>query len=343
MAPGRADGAMDPEQVKKLQRELEEAQETLRAIRQGEVDGLVVDGPNGPQLFTLKSAEQPYRMLVEQMQEGALTLTPAGDILYCNRRFAGSVLGQSSTPEHDRRARDVIAHQTEHLTRLVGDLLDVTRGALGKIELVRTVIDVAAVVRQCVATLESTERLVHHAVVVEAEPVWVEADQARLEQIVMNLLSNSLKFTPRGGAIKVIVRRERDEAVLEVADDGSGISADLLPSVFDLFVQGDRHPDRQSAGLGVGLTLVRRLVELHCGRVEAARPWPGRGSVFTVRLPALIDTPQERGHSVVAPADAPRRRILVVEDNADNREMMRMLLEASGHEIHEAADGVLGR
>ena len=457
MAQGRADGAMDPEQVKKLQRELEEAQETLRAIRQGEVDGLVVDGPNGRQLFTLKSAEQPYRMLVEQMQEGALTLTPAGDILYCNRRFAElvgvgpesviggpigrfvthadrpllaqalqtgrgkheghlltaegrtvpalfsvgtfvaegiesiclvvtdlfeltrtrvaraeaeaasqakdqflamlghelrnplgaissavSVLGQSSTPEHDRRARDVIAHQTEHLTRLVGDLLDVTRGALGKIELVRTVIDVAAVVRQCVVTLESTERLAQHAVIVEAEPVWVEADQARLEQIVMNLLSNSLKFTPRGGAIKVIVRRERDEAVLEVADDGSGISADLLPSVFDLFVQGDRHPDRQSAGLGVGLTLVRRLVELHCGRVEAASPGPGRGSVFTVRLPALIDTPQERGHSVEAPADAPRRRILVVEDNADNREMMRMLLEASGHEIHEAADGVLG-
>src|SRR5438105_13315984 len=88
MAQGRADGAMDPEQVKKLQRELEEAQETLRAIRQGEVDALVVDGPNGRQLFTLKSAEQPYRMLVEQMQEGALTLTPAGDILYCNRRFA---------------------------------------------------------------------------------------------------------------------------------------------------------------------------------------------------------------------------------------------------------------
>src|SRR3989449_8156335 len=112
---------------------------------------------------------------------------------------AVSVLGQPSTPEHDRRARDVIAHQTEHLTRLVGDLLDVTRGALGKIELVRTVIDVAAVVRQCVATLESSEKLAHHAVAIEAEPVWVEADQARPEQVGINLLSNSLKFTPRGG------------------------------------------------------------------------------------------------------------------------------------------------
>src|SRR5207245_9452879 len=134
---------------------------------------------------------------------------------------------------------------------------------------------------------ESTERLVHHAVVVEAEPVWVEADQARLEQIVINLLSNSLKFTPRGGAIRVIVRRERDEAVLEVADDGSGISADLLPSVFDLFVQGGRHPDRQYAGLGVGLTLVSRLVELHCGRGDAACPGAVRGSLIIVLLTML--------------------------------------------------------
>src|SRR5207245_5802407 len=105
---------------------------------------------------------------------------------------AVSVLGQS-TPEHDRRARAVITHQTEHLTRLVGDLLDVTRGALGKIELVRTTIDVAAIVRRCLVTLESSEKLAHHAVAIEAEPVWVEADQARIEQIIMNLMSNSLK------------------------------------------------------------------------------------------------------------------------------------------------------
>jgi len=452
-----ADDATDRELVRKLQRELEEAQETLRAIRQGEVDALVVDGPHGPQLFTLKSAEQPYRVLVEQMQEGAVTLTRAGDVLYCNLRFAElvgvgpativggpinrfvmetdrpvlaevlhagrgkhegrlltvegrtvpalfsvgtfvaegveslclvvtdlveltrtrvaraeaeaasqakdqflamlghelrnplgaissavSVLGQSATPEHDRRAREVIAHQTEHLTRLVGDLLDVTRGALGKIELVRTTIDVAAIVRRCLVTLESSEKLAHHAVAIEAEPVWVEADQARIEQIIMNLMSNSLKFTPNGGAIKVIVRREQDEAVLQIIDDGSGISADLLPSVFDLFVQGDRSIDRRSAGLGVGLTLVRRLVELHGGRVEAASPGQGRGSVFTVRLPALVDAPQADTPWVVASGGVPRGRILVIEDNADSREMMRILLETSGHEIHEAADGVTG-
>jgi len=455
-APGMADGTMDPERVKKLQQELEEAQETLRAIRQGEVDALVVEGPLGSQLFTLKSAEHPYRMLVEQMQEGAVTLTPAGDVVYCNRRFAElvgvgpeavvggpitrfvapadrasldaalragrgrheghllgvedrpvpalfsvgtfvtdgvesvclvvtdlieltrtrvaraeaeaasqakdqflamlghelrnplgaissavSVLGQSTTPEHTRRARSVIAHQTEHLTRLVGDLLDVTRGALGKIELVRSEIEVAAAVRQCVVTLESTERLKRHMLTVEAEPVWVQADRARIEQIVMNLLSNALKFTPEGGRITIRVGREGDEAVLKVSDDGAGMTADLLPSVFDLFVQGEGEPDRR-AGLGIGLTLVRRLVELHGGRVEAASPGPGCGSVFTVRLPALVDPAQEDARAAKAP-DAPRRqRILIIEDNADNREMMRILLETSGNEIYEAPDGVSG-
>ena len=455
--PSMDDGAIDPERFSKLQQELEEAQETLRAIRQGEVDALVVEGPLGPQLFTLKSAEQPYRMLVEQMQEGAVTLTTAGDVLYCNRRFAElvgvgpeavvggpiapfvaqadralldaalrngrgrheghllgvedrlvpalfsvstfvadgaetvclvvtdlieltrtrvaraeaeaasqakdqflamlghelrnplgaissavSVLGQSTTPEHTRRARSVIAHQTEHLTRLVGDLLDVTRGALGKIELVRSSIEVASAVRQCLMTLESTERLARHVVNVEAEPVWVQADEARIEQIVMNLLSNALKFTPHGGRIDVRVQREADEAVLQVADDGAGIAADLLPSVFDLFVQGgDGEPDHRS-GLGVGLTLVRRLVELHGGRVEAASPGPGRGSVFTVRLPALVEPAQEDASAAKAP-DAPRRqRVLIIEDNADNREMMRILLETSGNEIYEAPDGVSG-
>ena len=448
---------MASEGVQKLQRELEEAQETLRAIRQGEVDALVVDGPLGPQLFTLRSAEQPYRLLVEQMQEGAITLTPAGDVLYCNRRFAElvgaapetivggpigrfvseadrprlteafhagrgrqeghlltvedrmvpvlfsvgtfiaegiesvclvvtdlgeltrseaaraeaeaasqakdqflamlghelrnplgaitsavSVLAQSSTPDHDRRAREVISHQTEHLTRLVGDLLDVTRGALGKIELVRMPVDVAATVRRCLVTLESTDQLAQHAIAIEADPVWVEADPARLEQIVMNLMSNALKFTPRGGAIKVVVRQAKDEAILQIVDDGSGIPAELLPSVFDLFVQGERKLDRQSGGLGIGLTLVRRLVELHGGRVDAASPGPGRGSVFTVHLPALLDAPTRPAVAVEPGAGVSIRRILVIEDNADNREMMRILLESSGHQVHEAADGVSG-
>jgi CheY-like chemotaxis protein/two-component sensor histidine kinase len=255
---------------------------------------------------------------------------------------AVSVLGQSVTPEHDRRARDVIAHQTDHLSRLVSDLLDVTRGALGKIELVRAPIDAAAAVRRCVATLESSQKLGQHVVTVDAATVWVEADGARFEQIVMNLLSNSLKFTPRGGAIKVTVGREGHEAVLRVTDDGAGIPAELLPSVFDLFVQGDQDLGRHTGGLGVGLSLVRRLVELHGGRVEATSPGEGRGSVFTVRLPALADAPHAFRQAVEAPAETPSRRILIVEDNPDNREMMRILLATAGYEAHEAGDGVSG-
>ena len=134
----------------------------------------------------------------------------------------------------------------------------------------------AAAVRACLATLESTEKLRHHAVSIDAEPVWVEADAARIEQIITNLLSNSLKFTPKGGAISVKVSREQDHAVLCVADQGSGISEELLPSVFDLFVQGDRNLDRRLGGLGVGLSLVRRLVELHGYPFPAYRYDDGR-------------------------------------------------------------------
>jgi CheY-like chemotaxis protein len=255
---------------------------------------------------------------------------------------AVTVLGQAASPEHDRRAREVIAHQAEHLSRLVGDLLDVTRGALGKIELVRTPLDVAAAVRRCLATLESGDRLSRHVVTVDAQPVWVEADAARIEQIITNLLSNSLKFTPPGGAIAITVRLEQAEAVLRVEDQGAGISPELLPSVFDLFVQGERNLDRRLGGLGLGLSLVRRLVELHGGRVDAASGGPGRGSVFTVRLPAIAEAPQSAGEATEPPFRAPRLHILVVEDNADNREMMRILLETAGHEVHDAGDGVSG-
>jgi PAS domain S-box-containing protein len=454
-----ADDGIDPEDIRKLRRELEEAQDTLRAIRQGEVDALVVEGLNGPQVFTLRTADHPYRMLVEQMQDGAVTLTTAGDVLYCNARFAelvghpcekivggpidrfivdadrphlaaalragrarheGHLLATDGrqVPVHlsvgtfvddgvqslclvitdlseltrtraaradaeaasqakdeflamlghelrnplgaissaisvlDRiepatgraaQAREVIARQSEHLTRLIEDILVVSRGALGKIVLLRGEVDVAEAVRRCVDTLETVGKLEHHAVSVEAESVWVDGDAARIEQIVMNLLSNATKFTPNGGSIRVSVRREQDEAVVRVADDGAGIPPEFLPSVFDAFVQGDRSLDRAGGGLGVGLTLVRRLAELHGGRVEAASPGTGRGSLFTVRLPALRHPPlRDQRRAPATPRGGARRRILVIEDNADNREMTRMLLETLGHEVHEAADGASG-
>ena len=450
--------AMDDERIKKLQSELEEAQETLRAIREGEVDALVVDGPHGPQLFSLKSAEQPYRMLVEQMQEGAVTLTTAGDVLYCNHFFMqmvglppesivggrierfvapndrarlaealragrGRYDGHLVTPDgreipvyfavgtflsdgveslclvvtdltelintraaraeaeaasrakdefiamlsHElrnplgaistaiallnriepvsglaSRARAAITRQTDHLNRLIEDLLEVTRSLLGKITLVRGPIDLSEMAQRCLIALESVAKLEGRALTIEAEPVWVDADPTRLEQIIMNLLSNAVKFTPKGGAIRVEARREDGEAVLRVADTGEGIAPEFLPLVFDLFAQGDTNFDRPGGGLGVGLTLVRRLVELHGGRVEAASPGLGKGSVFTVRLPALADEPERRPQSEEALPSGPQKRILIVEDDADNREMMHILLESSGHEVHDAADGTSG-
>jgi len=185
-------------------------------------------------------------------------------------------------------------------------------------------------------------RLADRVVTVETDPVWVQGDAARLEQIVMNLLSNAVKFTASGGAIQVIVHRDDDEAVLQVADDGVGIASEFLPLAFDLFAQGGRTLDRAGGGLGVGLTLVRRLVELHGGQIEAASPGQGRGSTFTVRLPALARWRESGGDALAAPGITTTRRILVVEDNADNREMMRILLETSGHEVHEAPDGPSG-
>jgi CheY-like chemotaxis protein/anti-sigma regulatory factor (Ser/Thr protein kinase) len=178
-------------------------------------------------------------------------------------------------------------------------------------------------------------------ITVQATPVWVSADPTRLEQVLTNLLANALKYTPAGGEIAVSVAREHRHAVLRVRDSGVGIRPELLPRVFDLFVQGDRSLERTSGGLGIGLTLVRHLVELHGGTVEAASAGAGRGSTFTVRLPAVTAPPAPVA-SGPAPAAGVARRVLVVEDNDDAREMLRNLLRLLGHEVHEARDGASG-
>jgi CheY-like chemotaxis protein/anti-sigma regulatory factor (Ser/Thr protein kinase) len=223
----------------------------------------------------------------------------------------------------------------------VDDLLDVARVSTGKVLLGRAPLDLGALVTRSLATRTAGGRTERHRLEVETEPVWVDADDARLEQIVTNLVGNALKYTPAGGTVRVVVRREGDRAVLQVADTGVGIPSHVIGRVFDLFVQGDRSIDRSQGGLGVGLTLVRRLVEMHGGVVEAASPGAGAGSVFTVRLPALADP------DPLPPARAPRpsqarRRVLVVEDNSDVREMLRAALELNGHDVHEAEDGPSG-
>jgi two-component system, sensor histidine kinase len=447
-ADGREDTAT-------LRTRLAEAEEMLRAIRHGEIDALVVEGGGGQQVYTLHSAEEPYRNLVEQMQEGAVVLTANGDILYSNARFAtlvgeplefvvgsrierfvnpsdredvatllaaGSgrrrsrlvgvgpgafevslslttvastggnrlnlivtdlreILEATSTrdrAEHDNRTKDeflamlahelrtplgaianavraleqahaegesaarahaVIARQVDHISQLITDLLDVERVVSGKIRLKRQPLDLAEAIRRAVATFTSDAEL-NRRIDISTEPVWIDGDAQRIEQVMANIVTNAIKYTPPDGRILVTLRADGDDAVLTVEDLGFGISPGLLPFIFDMYVQADRTLDRARGGLGIGLPLVRRLVELHGGSITASSAGEGQGSTFTVRLkqiPAIrtiTSPPLERR--------AKQRRVLLIEDSADAREMLRMMLELAGHEVYDAADGPSG-
>jgi CheY-like chemotaxis protein/anti-sigma regulatory factor (Ser/Thr protein kinase) len=220
------------------------------------------------------------------------------------------------------------------------DLLDIARLTGGKIVLNRRPVDLGAIVERCIATLNDSSRLSRHVCRKAIESVWIDGDEARIEQIIMNVVGNALKFTPIGGEINIEVSSEGPSAVLRVTDTGIGITPDVLPRIFELFVQGDRSIDRTSGGLGVGLALVRRLTELHGGAVTAASAGLGRGATFTILLPRVSPVPTAIQKETIREAISRPRRILVVEDNRDGREMLRTMLELQGHEVHEAADGV---
>ncbi len=426
-----------------LRAKLAEAEDTLRAIREGEVDALLVADDSGERVYTLHSADAPYRALVEQMAEGAATLSLSGDIIYCNRRFANlftvpleqvvgisiyslidgatrtslepllmegegqfygtlprgkqslavnvsvsrvtldeieyrtlivsdisslrraeresqskdeflamlahelrnplgaiqgavSVLGALGLKEPAAiRVSGVIQRQVVHMARLVDDLLDVGRVVTGKITLTRRSIDLAENVRASVGAVLAA-RTSLESVELNLQPVCVNGDPVRLEQIVGNLLSNALKFSPPDQPVRIELTREDDEAVLRVTDRGAGISAELLPHIFDLFVQGTDTIARTKGGLGIGLTLVKRLVELHGGSVAASSEGEGLGSTFLVRLPVAEPVSAEPG-TVAAPGTG--RTVVLVDDNADSREMYRMMLQSQGHVVLEAGDG----
>jgi CheY-like chemotaxis protein/anti-sigma regulatory factor (Ser/Thr protein kinase) len=202
-------------------------------------------------------------------------------------------------------------------------------------------IELATTVATAVRTLRSTGQLDGHRVDVDVEPVWVNADAARLEQVITNLISNAVKYTPVGGAVRIRLRAEDEHAVLRVADSGVGIESELLPHVFDLFVQGKRSLDRSQGGLGIGLTLVRRLTELHGGTAQAHSDGPGRGAEFVVRLPS-IDAPVPAAIELASTIGENRLRVLLIEDNEDLRATLRSLLSLRGHQVFEAADGRRG-
>jgi signal transduction histidine kinase/ActR/RegA family two-component response regulator len=444
------------EQIRRLTEKLAEAEETLRAVRSGEIDAFIVQGPDGEQVYALRSAEQPYRNLIEDMLEGAAILTTDGDIAYCNRRFAelvalpleeavggcmerfvnpadrpayrsllaagsgkrrarlntaegrtvdvfmsfttsvcdeverrnliitdlsellGAVAAAARAEQQSQakdefmamlahelrnplsaitaavqvleaakshagaasRARFIIGRQVQHLSRLVDDLLDVGRVVTGKIALERHVLDFCELVRRTSAVF--TERESQHRFEITTTPVWIAGDPVRIEQIVSNIIGNAVKYTAAGGTISIALGVEGDEAVLRVQDNGFGIAPELLPRVFDLFVQGERTLDRAQGGLGIGLTLVQRIVNLHQGTVSVASDGPGCGSAFTVRLPSVAATLGAAPLTDQPQVTAVKRRVLIVEDNRDAREMFRMMLELDGHDVLEAEEGFAG-
>ena len=236
------------------------------------------------------------------------------------------------------RARDAADRQVRHMSRLVDDLLDVARVTQGKITLHKEQIDLAAVVEGAIEAATSVIDRSQHRLFVAAhgESITINGDPVRLAQVIGNLLTNAAKYTTPGGDIRVSIERDGDKAVIRVRDNGSGIAPDLLPRVFDLFVQGERGLDRSEGGLGIGLTLVRSLVQMHGGRVEAHSDGPGQGSEFVVTLPAAAKQNKER--DVVTQGVTPRR-ILVVDDNIDGAEVLAMVLEIDGHEVQTANSG----
>jgi signal transduction histidine kinase/CheY-like chemotaxis protein len=435
-----------------LRARLAEAEDTLRAIRQGEIDALVVEGPEGSRVYTLEGADEPYRILVEEMHEGTVVLTSRGDILYANTRFAAfagepleSVVGScferfvrpsdrgeftsllragsgwcrcgligsgsgefdvrlsltttspasgahvnlvvtdltelqaaNSGREHAEREsrtkgdfltmlahelrtplgaisnsaqalertnvgsdraklQEIIARQVRHISRLVDDMLDVDRMVAGKVRLDRRPLELAAAVRQAVAVCagDSSSDLRFS---VSTEPLWVDADATRLQQVLTNVVGNAIKYTPSSGRISVKVFADGGDAVITIEDSGLGISPTLLPFIFDLYVQADRTLDHACGGLGIGLSLVRRLVELHGGTVSAASGGEGCGSTITVRLKQILAA--AKSPSAPFPARAESRRVLVIEDNAESRELLGKVLELAGHQVYDALDGV---
>jgi len=241
-----------------------------------------------------------------------------------------------------RAATEVLDRQVDQMVRLVEDLLDVSRITRGRIELRKRRVELAAVARQAVEDNRALLASMGHTLDFAAPPqaIPLQADAARLSQVIGNLLSNACKFTPRGGRIALGVEREGDRALVRVRDDGIGIAAEDLPRLFDLFVQVDTSLERSAGGLGIGLTLVKSLVELHGGSVEARSEGPGRGSEFVLRIPIGPEVlASQSAAAAIGAAPVPWRRVLIVDDNADSTESLALLLARRGHEVRAANDG----
>ena len=241
-----------------------------------------------------------------------------------------------------QQARAMIERQVTQMTRLIDDLMEVSRFTTGRVQLRLERVTVNGVVERALGTSRPLVDRHHHelAVSLPPEPIWLDADAARLEQVMVNLLTNAAKYTPDGGRIVLSVRREGDECVLRVRDTGVGIAPELLPHIFDLFTQAERSLDRSQGGLGIGLALVQRLVEMHRGRVEVISVL-GQGSEFVVRLPVVLSEAPNASPTPTETAlpPGPSLRVLVVDDNVDAAHSLGDLLKAYGHDVRTAHTG----
>ena len=274
-----------------------------------------------------KAKDEFLTMLSHELRNPLGAISAAVDVL-------DSADGSSSIAIE---ARAIIGRQTRNLAHMMNDLLDVGRVIAGKILLARQPVNLRTVVERVEETLAITGDVLSHDLQLELGDAWVHGDSVRLEQVVTNLVINAIKYTPAGRLVHVATRLEGAQAVLTVRDSGAGIPASLLPHVFDLFVQGERPPDRRAGGLGIGLTLVRRLVELQGGTVVAESS--DAGSTFTLRMPAIEPPALQEGDTL---PPSRQRNVLVVEDNDDVLAALRAKLELDGHTVSTAVDGVEG-
>lgn len=452
---------------------LEEAEETIRAIQHGAVDAFVVQEEAGHRVYTLEAADRPYRLFVEQMQQGAATVHADGVIAYCNQRLAdllktpheklvgarlndfvvaedlseyenllrqgesqssrgetllrqangelvpayltfnalpkefGALIGvlvtdltaqrhherlatalervriseewlqaadrrkdeflatlahelrgplaplsnmlqilKHSDPDTERpkQALGTMERQLDQMVRLVDDLLDVSRITRNNLALRKETVELASIMRQSVEVCRSLADGAHHALTVRmpSEAIYLHADPVRLTQVFNNLLGNACKYTEPGGRIDVTVRRDGNCVVVAVKDTGLGIPPEKLDSVFDMFMQVDQSLERARGGLGIGLTLAKRLVEMHDGTLEAFSEGLGHGSEFVVKLPILVEAPRAdiSTEPKVEEGAKSTHRILIVDDNADSAASLAMLLNLTGNETQIANDGL---
>ena len=316
-------------EVSKALTALESASRTLQAAMLTRDESLQTEQKARAAAESANRAKDEFlAMLGHELRNPLAAISSAVGILQSRQR----------TPELVDFATGVMARQSSHLKRLIDDLLDVGRLVTGKVVLERGPIDLAATARNAVTTLQTAGRLAERRVSLDTAPAWIEGDQTRVEQIIGNLLVNAATYSDRGRNIRVRVAAEGNQALLEVSDNGRGIAPEDLERVFDLFYQADASVDRTSGGLGIGLTLVKRLAEMHGGTVSAHSPGRGKGATFVVRFPALaaeVRTPL--ASAAVRAGEA--RTILIVEDNSDQRDGLRIALELAGHSVLLAADG----